>query len=565
MVVIASVASFVARASTYRIATIADSSGEFSSFSVPMLNDGGTIVFWAYLDNGGQGIYTDTGTLVVDDSGEFEGFNYFAFNNNSTIAYRARLDGGGEGIYTDNGTLVIDDSGEFSTFARTGINDNGTIVYLAALDDGGTGIYTDSGDLVADTSGKYAGFGWPAINNNEVIVFWARLDDGTTGIYTDTGEVVADDSGELEFASHYIVMNDNSTVAYLASVDGGAKGIYTDSGNLVIDNSGAFFDIGLPSINNHGTIAYPAELDDHTLGIYTDDGKLVVDNSGEFARFGHVVINDSGQIAFDADLDDGIRGIFLATPVPLVASVLPGSRSVQVGSPASAFATIINAGNTAATDCSIAPQTSVPADFAYQTTDSNNALIGTPNTPVDIAAGGSQSYVFAFTPTAPFSPTDVLLTFDCTNTDPAPITVGLNSLLLVADSGPVPDIVALGATLSNDAIVNLSSTGVFAVATVNVGSGDTITVSADTGSVSLPVSIALCQTDPATGVCINPAVPDSGPVTTLIAANATPTFAFFVTGTNVVPFDPANNRIFVRFKDSAGVTRGSTSVAVRTQ
>ena len=50
-----------------------------------------------------------------------------------------------------------------------------------------------------------------------------------------------------------------------------------------------------------------------------------------------------------------------------------------------------------------------------------------------------------------------------------------------------------------------------------------------------------------------------------INANATPTFGIFVQSNGTVPFDPAANRIFVRFKDGDNVTRGSTSVAVRTQ
>jgi hypothetical protein len=54
-------------------------------------------------------------------------------------------------------------------------------------------------------------------------------------------------------------------------------------------------------------------------------------------------------------------------------------------------------------------------------------------------------------------------------------------------------------------------------------------------------------------------------VTTPINANATPTFGIFVQGNGIVPFDPAANRIFVRFKDAGAVTRGSTGVAVRTQ
>ena len=47
-------------------------------------------------------------------------------------------------------------------------------------------------------------------------------------------------------------------------------------------------------------------------------------------------------------------------------------------------------------------------------------------------------------------------------------------------------------------------------------------------------------------------------------ANTTPSFAVFVEGLGFIPFDPSVNRIFIRFKDQNGITRGSTSVAVQT-
>jgi hypothetical protein len=53
-------------------------------------------------------------------------------------------------------------------------------------------------------------------------------------------------------------------------------------------------------------------------------------------------------------------------------------------------------------------------------------------------------------------------------------------------------------------------------------------------------------------------------VTAAIAANATPSFGFFVQGNGAVPFDPAVNRAFVRLRDALGNERGSTSVALRT-
>src|SRR5262249_34363707 len=189
--------------------------------------------------------------------------------------------------------------------------------------------------------------------------------------------------------------------------------------------------------------------------------------------------------------------------------------------------------------CSITPLTSVPASFQYQTTDpATNQVIGFPNTPANIGAGAAQSFVFAITPTAPIGPTDVQFSFDCANSDPAPINTGLNTLLLSASATPVPDIVALAATPPpNPGIVNIpgtNGTGAFAVATVNVGASGSITASVDTGSVSLPVNIFLCQTDPATGQCISGIGPS---VTTQINANATPTFGVFVQGNGNVVFD----------------------------
>src|SRR5262245_24076452 len=111
-------------------------------------------------------------------------------------------------------------------------------------------------------------------------------------------------------------------------------------------------------------------------------------------------------------------------------------------------------------------------------------------------------------------------------------------------------------------VVHRQSVGAFAVATANVGGSGEITARADTGATTLPLALALCRTDPATGSCASPAGPA---VTTSVIVGETPTFGIFVSAAAQVPFDPANHRIFVRFKDATGITRGSTSVAVRTQ
>src|SRR5262249_19345323 len=148
--------------------------------------------------------------------------------------------------------------------------------------------------------------------------------------------------------------------------------------------------------------------------------------------------------------------------------------------------------------------------------------------------------------------------------NPAATTVGVDTLNLSASTTPVPDIVALAA--SGDPgyvdIPGATGTGVFAVATVNLGVDATITAAANTGAANLPVALTICQTNPATGACM--ATPGAT-ATTDVQPNATPTFGIFVTGSASVADMPGVNRVFVTFTDSNNVLRGETSVAVRTQ
>ena len=256
---------------------------------------------------------------------------------------------------------------------------------------------------------------------------------------------------------------------------------------------------------------------------------------------------------------------YALAPGDLVAAVLPSSRSVPVGTTATAFATVINGGPNPANAVSIAPAMPIQAKFSYQTTDPvTNLPTGTPNTPVTIPPGASQSFMLAITPTSAFDPVEIPFIFGGTNKAPSATIVGVNTLLLSGSTTPVPDIVALVAS-GSPGIVDISGptgTGVFAVATVNLGAGAAITASTDTGGATLPLNISICQTVPATGACQGP---PEATVTALINPGATPTFGIFVSASGAVPFDPANNRIFVQFKDAGGVTRGATSVAVRTQ
>jgi len=270
--------------------------------------------------------------------------------------------------------------------------------------------------------------------------------------------------------------------------------------------------------------------------------------------------------------DDGLTNVQQFSWVPpaaaLVSSILPASRSGTIGNTVTAFSTLINASAETAFNCSIRPQSAAGIAFSYQFTNPlTNAPTGSPNTPTDIGPGNSQSYVISATLLEELDGEDLNFRFSCDNADQVQTISGVNTLLLSASSNPVPDIVALAATPTNNGFIELegpNASAAFSVATVNVGVEAAITVEIDTGDIGLPLSLGLCETNPLTGACLATAQTAPNTIDTVAGANQTQTFSFFVTGMDEIASIPSLNRLRVIFRDNTGAIRGQTSVAVRT-
>jgi outer membrane protein assembly factor BamB len=254
---------------------------------------------------------------------------------------------------------------------------------------------------------------------------------------------------------------------------------------------------------------------------------------------------------------------------PLEAALLPGARSVELGTTATVFATLLNSGDTALDDCRIALPASAPAGLAltYQTTNpATNQPTGVPNQPVTIAAKAGQSFALSFPASAALSDLAQGLVFACDNVTNASAIEGVDTVDLIVSATPIADIVALAATVSGNGTLQIPLTpggaAAFAVASINVGAGAGLTVSTDLGGAALPAIVAVCQTNPANGQCL---APPAASVAVTIGAGATPTFSVFATASGTIPFAPGVSRVFLRFTDAAGAPHGSTSVAVMTE
>jgi streptogramin lyase len=318
------------------------------------------------------------------------------------------------------------------------------------------------------------------------------------------------------------------------------------------------------AVDGSGNVFVAVQGSNEVDEILAAGGYVTVNRLGDFDGPEGVAVDAGGNV-FVAETGTGLIREILTAPPALLASVLPGSRSVQIGSPATIFATIINSGTSALQNCRVAAPALPPAGLtlSYQTTDSTtNALTGTPNTPVTIAGNnGTQSFVVSFQGDAAFDALAMPLDFSCSNAPPAASIPGVDTVDLALSSTPTADVIALSATATNNGIITVPNggTAAFAVASINLGVTTPITVSVDTGTAGLPISTTICETNPSTGQCLAAPTPS---VALSFADGATPTFSIFVQSSGTIAFAPAASRVFVRFEDAGDSLHGSTSVAI---
>jgi YVTN family beta-propeller protein len=376
------------------------------------------------------------------------------------------------------------------------------------------------------------------------------LDQGTVTVIDTTANTV---TGSIAVGGGPIgvAVSPDGSKAFVANNNDNDVSVIDTASDTVIDiiavGQGPF---GV-SFTPDGTIAYVANKIDNTVSQIDVGSDTVV----------ATIAVGNAPAAF---------GNFVGAAQPastLLSAILPGGRSVQIGTTATVFATVLNTGAAALDNCRILLPSSAPAGMSlvYETTDpATNAITSGPNPLVSIPGNGAQTFVLAFQGTdATLDPGQPLLDV-CDGTTYAPITLGLNTVDLQFSATPIPDVIVLAATVQNNGIVEvpLSSQqeGAFAIASDNIGAPATLTVSADTGAATLPVTVTLCQTT-ADGQCQAPPAPT---VTLDDATDATPTFSVFVAASGAIPLAPGTARIFVRFLDGGGVSHGSTSVAVET-
>jgi hypothetical protein len=328
--------AYAVKSSKYTYQKMADTSGSFNSFGLPVINNAGTVAFSANTDTA-QGAYTSTGktiTTIAENIGLYESVSSpIAINDIGTVAFVATPARGTtptevptETIFTNTNGRVTQvpaykpspesDYPYYDRIASLALNNRGTIAYVGQ-NMRGIGVLSSDGRLIAEAND-------------------ARLATVDSADINDRGTVVYRSQNGYEFA---ILANKGTKTTTLNS--------RTYPLYMMAPKNGAFS----PSLNNRGTVAfvaleakptseYTAEFDPGKAAILKSDGTkttTVADTSGAYSSFSSgsnytfaavpPTINDRGTVAFFAQLDAGGEGIFMG-PDPVKHKVIATGDSL---------------------------------------------------------------------------------------------------------------------------------------------------------------------------------------------------------------------------------------------
>jgi hypothetical protein len=145
------------------ITTIVDTSGPVRVTGTPSINNAGVVAFFGCMEDSGcaidqpsaESIFTGTGgplTTIADTSGPFSHFGNPSINNAGTVVFLALLEAGGSGIFTGpdpvadqviaTGDLLFGSTVVSLGFLQgLGLNDAGQVAFFATLANGESGIF----------------------------------------------------------------------------------------------------------------------------------------------------------------------------------------------------------------------------------------------------------------------------------------------------------------------------------------------------------------------------------------------------------------------------------------
>jgi len=275
--------------------TIADSSAELASFSVPAINDDGQVAFVATFDDvaEGQAVYRYDGPglltpIATTGSGIQEFLGNPAINADGVVTFVATLDDDSVSVFAGNG-------GTLATIANTD-------------DDGLTSL--DSKPFISDVGAA-------------VVVRGVRAFDGARVLLKGTGAaapaVLLDSTGTWDPVD-VAGINDDGIVAFEALTSGGTmRGVYRTTDGVAVTpvkviTVGGLLDAQALDINNNGTVVYYARDAAGTASLNVDTAGAATtfaETDGiTFNSFGAASVAETGAVAFRGTFVQGLNAIF---------------------------------------------------------------------------------------------------------------------------------------------------------------------------------------------------------------------------------------------------------------